>query len=265
VCVCARGADAAQGCSVAETLERMAGPLGAFRELQYVTLLGGRVAAHGAGADEDEDGVDEGAVAARWADACPTLRTIVLPQGKIWFKKAERRWKLLEDAETTSAGGRSFVRSRRSYSSCSMALTRAQDVFVCASCYMCMGVRRNCGARVLVRTAPPLSVGGSSLSSLGSWEPGIPRIQKALRNPPPLRSSSRLRPPPFRQVLASPMSESKRGPYAGDTKKLLVAVDIGTTFTAVSFSILEPGEPPQFHEVRRHRALRDSRCDSRLL
>jgi hypothetical protein len=46
------------------------------------------------------------------------------------------------------------------------------------------------------------------------------------------------------------MSESKRGPYAGDTKKLLVAVDIGTTFTAVSFSILEPGEPPKFHEVR---------------
>jgi hypothetical protein len=92
-----------QGCSVAETLGRMAGPLAAFRELQYITLLGGHVAANGAA--EDEDGaVDEGAVAARWADACPTLRTIVLPQGKIWFKKAERRWKLLEDAEEDKGG-----------------------------------------------------------------------------------------------------------------------------------------------------------------
>jgi hypothetical protein len=78
----------------------MAGPLAAFRELQYITLLGGRVEQVG----EDEDGVDEGAVAARWADACPTLRTIVLPQGKIWFKKAERRWKLLEDAEEDRCG-----------------------------------------------------------------------------------------------------------------------------------------------------------------
>jgi hypothetical protein len=99
VCVCVRGADeACQGCSVAETLARMAGPLAAFRELQYITLLGGRVEAAG------EDAVDEGAVAARWADACPTLRTIVLPQGKIWFKKAERRWKLLEDAEEDKGG-----------------------------------------------------------------------------------------------------------------------------------------------------------------
>jgi hypothetical protein len=42
---------------------------------------------------------------------------------------------------------------------------------------------------------------------------------------------------------------TERGPYTGTTKKLLVAVDIGTTFTAVSFSILEPGEKPQLFDV----------------
>jgi hypothetical protein len=41
-----------------------------------------------------------------------------------------------------------------------------------------------------------------------------------------------------------------RGAYSGPVKKLLASVDIGTTFTAVSFSILEPGDVPDFHEVR---------------
>jgi hypothetical protein len=40
-----------------------------------------------------------------------------------------------------------------------------------------------------------------------------------------------------------------RGPYTGQTKKLLVSVDIGTTFTAVSFTLLHPGEVPAFHDV----------------
>jgi hypothetical protein len=43
---------------------------------------------------------------------------------------------------------------------------------------------------------------------------------------------------------------TERDPFSGATKKLLVAVDIGTTFTAVSFSILIPGEVPQFNQVR---------------
>jgi hypothetical protein len=42
----------------------------------------------------------------------------------------------------------------------------------------------------------------------------------------------------------------ERSPYNGATKQLLVSIDIGTTFTAVSFSILHPGEIPQFNEVR---------------
>jgi hypothetical protein len=47
------------------------------------------------------------------------------------------------------------------------------------------------------------------------------------------------------------MTHHERSAYTGTTKKLLVAVDIGTTFTAVSFSILQPREVPQFNEVRR--------------
>jgi hypothetical protein len=40
-----------------------------------------------------------------------------------------------------------------------------------------------------------------------------------------------------------------RGPYIGQTKKLLVSVDLGTTFTAVSFALLCPGEVPTFNDV----------------
>jgi hypothetical protein len=46
------------------------------------------------------------------------------------------------------------------------------------------------------------------------------------------------------------MSRSKRAPYVGDTRKLVVSIDVGTTFTAASFCILTPGEVPQFVEVR---------------
>jgi hypothetical protein len=47
------------------------------------------------------------------------------------------------------------------------------------------------------------------------------------------------------------MTHHERSAYTGTTKKLLVAVDIGTTFTAVSFSILQPREVPQFNEESR--------------
>jgi hypothetical protein len=46
------------------------------------------------------------------------------------------------------------------------------------------------------------------------------------------------------------MSRTKRAPYVGDTRKLVVSIDVGTTFTAASFCILTPGEVPQFVEVR---------------
>ncbi|ESK94661.1 hypothetical protein Moror_14297 [Moniliophthora roreri MCA 2997] len=42
-----------------------------------------------------------------------------------------------------------------------------------------------------------------------------------------------------------------RKPYAGATRSLVVALDVGTTFSGVSYAILEPGEIPKIHGVTR--------------
>ncbi|KAF5367521.1 hypothetical protein D9758_003622 [Tetrapyrgos nigripes] len=42
-----------------------------------------------------------------------------------------------------------------------------------------------------------------------------------------------------------------RKPYTGSTRSLVVALDIGTTFSGVSYAILEPGEIPKIHGVTR--------------
>ncbi len=48
-------------------------------------------------------------------------------------------------------------------------------------------------------------------------------------------------------------------PYSGQTRSLVLALDIGTTFSGVSDAILEPGEVPQIHGVTRY-MLFASRC-----
>jgi hypothetical protein len=53
------------------------------------------------------------------------------------------------------------------------------------------------------------------------------------------------------------MTQSERKPYDGPAKKLIVSVDVGTTFTAVSFSILQPGDVPQFNEASSRVLLRE--------
>jgi hypothetical protein len=45
-------------------------------------------------------------------------------------------------------------------------------------------------------------------------------------------------------------STNPRKKYDGDSRKLVVAIDVGTTFTAASFCIAQPDEIPQFVEVR---------------
>jgi hypothetical protein len=35
--------------------------------------------------DETSD-IDEGLIAKQWHRSCPTLKTIILPKGKVWFK-----------------------------------------------------------------------------------------------------------------------------------------------------------------------------------
>ncbi|KAK7033188.1 heat shock protein 12A [Favolaschia claudopus] len=42
-----------------------------------------------------------------------------------------------------------------------------------------------------------------------------------------------------------------RKPYSGSARSLVLAVDVGTTFSGVSYAILEPGEVPKIHGVTR--------------
>ena len=51
------------------------------------------------------------------------------------------------------------------------------------------------------------------------------------------------------------MSSATRPPYAGPCLKLVVAFDIGTTYSGASYSLLEPGQPPIIQGV--------TRCDFR--
>jgi hypothetical protein len=44
---------------------------------------------------------------------------------------------------------------------------------------------------------------------------------------------------------------SRRGPYAGNKRRLVVSIDVGTTFTAASFAILQPEQDIKFEEVLR--------------
>ncbi|OJA08938.1 hypothetical protein AZE42_05317, partial [Rhizopogon vesiculosus] len=45
-----------------------------------------------------------------------------------------------------------------------------------------------------------------------------------------------------------------REPYEGDTRKLVLAFDVGTTFSGVSYCILDPGEVPVIRGVSRYPA-----------
>ena len=42
-----------------------------------------------------------------------------------------------------------------------------------------------------------------------------------------------------------------RAPYAGTSRKLVVALDIGTTFSGAAYALLDPGEVPQIQSVTR--------------
>ena len=47
-----------------------------------------------------------------------------------------------------------------------------------------------------------------------------------------------------------PTSDTRK-PYSGQRRSLVLALDIGTTFSGVSYAILEPGEVPKIHGVTR--------------
>ncbi|KZP16338.1 hypothetical protein FIBSPDRAFT_794606 [Athelia psychrophila] len=51
--------------------------------------------------------------------------------------------------------------------------------------------------------------------------------------------------------MASSEETTRRGPYKGTSRRLVVSIDVGTTFTAASFCILQPGSVPKFEEILR--------------
>ncbi|KAJ7021476.1 hypothetical protein C8F04DRAFT_267971 [Mycena alexandri] len=46
-------------------------------------------------------------------------------------------------------------------------------------------------------------------------------------------------------------ADNRRLPYAGTSRKLIISIDVGTTFTATSFCLLQPGNVPKFEEILR--------------
>ncbi|KIL57122.1 hypothetical protein M378DRAFT_420144 [Amanita muscaria Koide BX008] len=51
--------------------------------------------------------------------------------------------------------------------------------------------------------------------------------------------------------MAKVPTADTRKPYGGPVRSLVIAVDVGTTFSGVSYAILEPGEIPKIHGVTR--------------
>ena len=43
-----------------------------------------------------------------------------------------------------------------------------------------------------------------------------------------------------------------RAPYSGPSRKLIVALDIGTTFSGAAYALLDPGQVPEIRSVTRH-------------
>ncbi|PFH49534.1 hypothetical protein AMATHDRAFT_62997 [Amanita thiersii Skay4041] len=70
-------------------LESTATYLTEMRWLQYITFMATM---------SDSEDINEGAVARLWHQACPTLKTIILPRGKVWFNGGTHSgWSCLDD------------------------------------------------------------------------------------------------------------------------------------------------------------------------
>jgi hypothetical protein len=67
-----------------ETLLASAPLLEAFVSLRYLTFIASGESCYGLD--------DEATVAEQWARACPTLTTIILPKGRVWFAGSTGSW-----------------------------------------------------------------------------------------------------------------------------------------------------------------------------
>jgi len=54
-----------------------------------------------------------------------------------------------------------------------------------------------------------------------------------------------------RRLPPTPIMETARSSYTGPFRKLIVAFDIGTTFSGAAYALLDPGEVPQIQSVTR--------------
>ncbi|KAF8626057.1 hypothetical protein AX15_005102 [Amanita polypyramis BW_CC] len=60
------------------------------------------------------------------------------------------------------------------------------------------------------------------------------------------------------------MAANQRKPYDGRQRKLIIAFDIGTTFSGVSYAFLIPGEPPVIHGVTQFPGQQRTGGDSKI-
>ncbi|GAW03940.1 hypothetical protein LENED_005695 [Lentinula edodes] len=71
-------------------LEALVPALKKFKALQYLTYMS-------ATSSDDVSQDDEQKIAAMWHKSCPTLKTIILPMGKVWFID-NSKWMCLEES-----------------------------------------------------------------------------------------------------------------------------------------------------------------------
>ena len=50
----------------------------------------------------------------------------------------------------------------------------------------------------------------------------------------------------------TPIMDTTRARYSGLSRKLVVALDIGTTFSGAAYVLLDPGEVPQIQSITRY-------------
>jgi len=82
-----------------ELLEQSGSLLRHFKSLQYITFM--------AASHSETSNIDESAIAKQWHSSCPTLKTIILPKGRVWFQETadkpetNQNWDCLPDLYDT--------------------------------------------------------------------------------------------------------------------------------------------------------------------
>jgi hypothetical protein len=66
-----------------------------------------------AASPSEASNIDESAIARQWHSSCPTLKTIILPKGKVWFQetadKTDPKWECLPLADPQPTTSDLFV------------------------------------------------------------------------------------------------------------------------------------------------------------